>query len=170
MEKMLNYIISYKLFHYFAQNTRKTNWPIVAQFGLFAFFIGSRYISINPIMWQFLQFKGSIKYKFQGVSYFGGITFKHSKTQNSNTHLCLKWTGMAYWQFFDRLETIPPLWSDDCHIHRNSFVAIKCVFWAQNITHMRLRQGLYFEPCCSGSTLISTLRLTVVNTNIPNST
>jgi len=27
---MLNYIIPYKLFHYFAQNTRKTNWPIVA--------------------------------------------------------------------------------------------------------------------------------------------
>ena len=51
---MVNYIIPDKLFHYFAQNTREVNWPIVTLFGLFAFFIDNRYISINLIMWQFL--------------------------------------------------------------------------------------------------------------------
>jgi len=82
-EKMLNYIIPYKLFHYFTQNPCKTNWPIAAQFGLFAFFIDSRYISNSFSLREAsnVSFKGVVilflvSYKIFGCSPSGPGDFE----------------------------------------------------------------------------------------------
>jgi len=69
----------------------------------------------------------------------------------SCVHVSNALTGTVchYPQFFGLLATIPPLTTA---IHRNSFLAIKLVFWTQNTTHtdMRLLPGLHPGPGWEG--------------------